>query len=384
MTRIPMDNSMPISASAVQTASPGRIEFIGNHTDYNGGQVLGVALNLEVTATAVPRPDSELVFSSDGVDAIYKGALDRIEPQEGELSWANYPLGIITVLREAGHKITNGLNLSFTSNLPTGAGLSSSAAIELATLEALCTLEGIKLSMKDKVLLAQKAENTFVGVPCGMLDQAVSCFGRKDHLVRIDCAITDFQTVKLPEGLHFWVFNTNHKHSLVDSLYARRHAECREALTCIQKQIPDLKYLAHAPLSAIESLEAGSDIARRARHVIEENRRVHACVEALGAGDLQTVGDLLFASHKSSRDLFENSIPELDTLVDLLAKRRDAGVIGARLTGGGFGGAAMALTDSSFSGEAANAVLEEYRQHHPEAEEPACIHVTTGDGTRVL
>jgi galactokinase len=367
-----------------QTASPGRIEFIGNHTDYNGGQVLGVALNLQVTVSVMPRMDRRILLVSDDLDARFEGSLDNVEKKSGALSWTNYPLGIITVLREAGHVIEKGFDLAFSSDLPTGAGLSSSAAIELATLEAVCILSGIELTRTEKVLLAQRAENTVVGVPCGMLDQAVSCFGRRDHLVRIDCANTKFETVPLPKGLHFWVFNTNHKHSLVDSMYAQRHAECREALACIQKKIPGLEHLVDAPLTVLEEVELSPDVRKRAQHVIEENARVVRVTEALESGDLGAIGDLLFASHESSRTLFENSIPELDTLVELLAAYRDRGLIGARLTGGGFGGAVMALTDGSFSPESVETVLADYRLRHPDSEKATCIHVTTGDGTRRL
>lgn len=367
-----------------QTASPGRIEFIGNHTDYNGGQVLGVALNLQVTVSVTPRSDDRLIFASDNIDACFEGRLGDVSKQTGPLSWANYPLGIINVLRDAGHTIEKGFSLKFRSDLPSGAGLSSSAAIELATLEAVCVLAGIELSRTEKVLLAQRAENTFVGVPCGMLDQAVSCFGQKDHLVRIDCADTTFETVPLPKGLHFWIFNTNHKHSLVDSMYARRHAECREALEAVRTELPDVEHLVQAPLQVLDRIKLSPEVLKRAQHVIEENQRVLRVAEALEADDLDTVGDLLFASHESSRLLFENSIDELDTLVEILGRYRDRGLIGARLTGGGFGGAAMALTDASFTTEHAESVLQEYRRRHPSSEKPASIHVTTGDGTRRL
>ncbi len=369
---------------AIRTASPGRIEFIGNHTDYNGGQVLGVSLNLGVEAEATPREDRQLHFSSDGIAAAFKGSLDELVPQSGELAWANYPLGILKVLLEAGHEVASGCDLHFRSNLPTGAGLSSSAAIELATLEAICQLNGLDLSRKEKVLLAQRAENTFVGVPCGMLDQAVSCFGREDHLVRIDCANTAFETVPLAHGLHFWVFNTNHKHSLVDSMYSRRHAECRKALEILRQADPGLQHLAHARIELLEHLEAGSDIRRRAEHTVLENLRVQQVIQALEAHNLEEVGDLLFASHASSRDLFENSIPELDTLVELLQGLRSHGVIGARLTGGGFGGAVMALTTDRFSSPDAGNVLQLYRHRHPGSEAPTCLHVRTGNGTRRL
>jgi len=366
----------------VRTASPGRIEFIGNHTDYNGGQVLGVALNLQVRVTAEARADDHLLFTSEGQAAAYAGTLGGVARQDGPLAWANYPLGVLHVLREAGYPLHTGFTLAFSSDLPAGAGLSSSAAIELATLEAVCALSGLQLDDRDKVLLAQRAENTFVGVPCGMLDQAVSCHGRRDHLVRIDCARTEFTTVPLPPGLHFWVFNTNHKHSLVDSLYARRHAECREALALLQPHAPGLAHLAHAPAAALDRLDADSVPARRARHVAGEHQRVLRCAAALARGDLGAVGDLLFESHESSRRLFENSIPELDTFVGLLAGLRGRGVVGARLTGGGFGGAVMALTTGDFTAQLAAAVLDGYRARHPQAEAPACLHVTTGDGTR--
>jgi len=368
----------------IHTASPGRIEFIGNHTDYNGGKVLGVALNLKIDVVTLPRQDQKLIFSSKGMDAVYQGDLSSIEKQTGDLAWANYPLGVLQVLREAGHELVHGVEMTFSSDLPTGAGLSSSAAIELSTLESLCRVMGVELTRKEKVLLAQKAENEFVGVPCGMLDQAVSCFGKVDHLVRIDCSITDFKAVPMPEGLHFWVFNTNHKHSLVDSMYATRHAECREALTELQKELPGLEYLVHAPLDSLQVLGEGSNIYRRARHIIEENARVDSCISALADGDLDTVGELLFASHASSRDLFENSIPELNTFVEILSTMRENGVIGARLSGGGFGGAVMALTSAEFNERDADKVIESYRLKHPGSEEPRCIHVMTGDGTRSL
>ena len=373
---------VPAHSSAIQAASPGRIEFIGNHTDYNGGQVLGVALNLQVSVTGIPRSDNLLYFTSEGMEHAYEGTLTEISPLKGEQAWANYPLGVIHVLREAGLPLLRGFNLAFSSDLPVGAGLSSSAAIELATLEAVCAIEGITLNRKEKVLLAQRAENTFVGVPCGILDQAVSCFGKKDHLVRIDCATLRFETVPLPPGLHFWIFNTHLKHGLIDSLYSTRHAECRQALSMVQKRRPDLEHLAHAGLEDLSCLDPVPVLRKRAEHVIREQGRVVACVEALETGDLKRVGDLLFESHESSRKLFENSIPELDTFVGLLSPLRNRGVIGARLSGGGFGGAVMALVDESFTEREAQSVIADYRRRHPQSPEPGCLHVLTGEGSR--
>jgi len=368
----------------VRAASPGRIEFIGNHVDYNGGQVLGVALNLAVRANGERLPGKELQFASDGSGNEFKGHLDAIVPQTGFLSWTNYPLGILAVLRDAGYPLVHGMRLTFSSDLPSGAGLSSSAAIELATLEAVCALQGFTLTRKEKVLLAQRAENEFVGVPCGILDQAVSCFGKTDHLVRIDCLNTEFSTVPLPEGLRFWIFNTNLKHSLVDSLYAERHRECRQALSEIQEAFPEVHQLAEAPAKGLEVLRELPKLQKRARHVISENQRVKACIEALEAQDLNEVGELLYQSHESSSRFFENSTPELDALVALLREDRSSGVVGARLTGGGFGGAVMALARDTFSPSDAQAVIDTYVSRCPNAPIPSVISVTTGPGTRVL
>lgn len=371
-------------APEIRTASPGRIEFIGNHTDYNGGAVLGVAINLGITADVKPLQGGQLRLSSPGMGPVFEGKVGEYPRQSGELSWTNYPLGILSVLSEAGHSIHQGCAMQFSSDLPSGAGLSSSAAIELATLEAACQVNGIKLDRTAKVLLAQRAENSFVGVPCGMLDQAVSCFGKRDHLVRIDCATTTIDTVPLAQGLHFWIFNTHHKHSLVDSMYAQRHGECRRALEILRKVEPDLEHLAHAPVELLANIPAGTPERMRAEHVVREHLRVGQCVAALAESDLAAVGDLLFASHESSRVLFENSIPELDTFVDILRGFRGQGLIGARLTGGGFGGAVMALTTESFTRSHADAVLEAYSARLPDHEDPSALHVVTGEGTRLL
>lgn len=372
------------SSSEIRTASPGRIEFIGNHTDYNGGAVLGVAINLGITADVKLLEGGRVRLSSPGMGPVYEGEMGHYERQEGELSWTNYPLGILSVLTEAGHPVQQGCAIRFSSDLPSGAGLSSSAAIELATLEAACQVNGIELDPTSKVLLAQKAENTFVGVPCGMLDQAVSCFGKRDHLVRIDCATTSIDTVPLAPGLHFWIFNTRHKHSLVDSMYAQRHGECRRALEILRRSDSSIEHLAHAPLDLLVNISEGTAERKRAEHVVREHLRVGQCVAALEAGDLATVGDLLFASHESSRTLFENSIPELDTFVDILKGFRNKGVIGARLTGGGFGGAVMALTTEEFTIQDADEVLAAYSARMPGHEDPDALHVVTGDGTRRL
>jgi galactokinase len=214
-------------------------------------------------------------------------------------------------------------------------------------------------------------------VPCGILDQGVSGFGRKDHLVFIDCRGPRFATVPLPAGAHFWIFNTHTKHALVDGFYAARHRECMAAAKAL-----GVSLLAETTAAALAAAQARlePDVYRRAQHVLDEIARVEATRTALAHDDLAAVGRLLTASHRSSQSLFENSTAELDFLVDAL--ERAPHVFGARLTGGGFGGAVMALTDAEFGETEANAVAAAYAQRFGAT--PDILHAQTGDGARLL
>jgi galactokinase len=372
-------------APTLLARAPGRIEFIGNHTDYNGGEVIGLAINRYVWATATPRSDGRLRMASTSASAIIEVSVaDPLQPLSGAAAWANYPLGVLQQLQGIGLQLPGGADIAFASDLPSGAGLSSSAAIELASLEVFAALGGLSVAPTDKVLLTQRAENQFVGVPCGMLDQAVSCFGKRDHLVHIDCAAVEFRAVPMPHGMHFWIFNTNAKHSLVDSLYATRHAECRDALARLQQADPAIRHLAQVDGSTLDRLAADwpADVRKRAQHVVAEQARVHGVLADLAAGRQQALGEKLFSSHASSRDLFGNSTPLLDGLVRAL--HGVPGVIGARLTGGGFGGAVMAMTTADFHERQARGVVDTYLARQPDAPQPAVIHVETGDGSQLL
>jgi galactokinase len=227
------------------------------------------------------------------------------------------------------------------------------------------------------VKIGKHAENNFVGVPCGILDQGVSGFGKKDHLVFIDCRIPIFSTVPLPSGAHFWIFNTHTKHALVDGLYAARHRECMEAAKAL-----GVSLLVEADLPRLEaSRSVLSEFAyRRARHVLEEISRVGKTQAALRAGDLVRVGQLLTASHRSSQRQFENSTKELDSLVDALIVTPH--VYGARLTGGGFGGAVMALTDGDFDAAHAERVAKVYSKAYDSM--PDVVHCQTDDGASLV
>jgi galactokinase len=289
----------------------------------------------------------------------------------------NYPLGVLAALPDFGLLAPGGFDYLAMSDLPVGAGLSSSAAIELASGLAFFELTAEHPPRETLVRIGKQAENNFVGVPCGILDQGVSGFGRKGHLVFIDCRGPHFRTVRLPDGAHFWIFNTHTKHALVDGLYAARHRECMEAAKALGVDL-----LVEASLSDLAAAAGKlSDVAaRRARHVIEEIARVDATVSALDAGDLTRVGALLTVSHCSSQHLFENSTAELDFLVDALTGR--AHVYGARLTGGGFGGAVMALTSPGFGESDARAVAAGYAAKF--GAEPDILHAETGDGAAIV
>lgn len=366
---------------AVQAFAPGRIEFIGNHTDYNGGLVMGAAVTEGITVAASLRKDHKIAIVSDAGSAV-ELSLDALNPISGLASWTNYPIGVAVVMRDLGMQMESGFNMAVTSTLPAGAGMSSSAAFELATAKALAALYGYETDTAGFARIGRKAENEFVGVPCGILDQGVSAFGQADQLVRIDCATEAFSTIPMPENTHFWIFNSNKKHSLVDSHYADRHKECHEARDVIQAKYPEVKTLTEADEAKVRELESelGDVRFRRALHIVTENARVRAVESALAENDIKSVGEALSASHESSRVNFENSIPELDTLVELL--KQQPYVYGARLTGGGFGGAVMALTGPEFGEAQASVVAAAYTEKHQL--EPTVIHTQAGDGAKLL
>jgi galactokinase len=360
------------------TRAPGRIEFIGNHTDYNGGTVLGASIDRGVAVALARRDDGKRNFHSRySGQTVTLTAADAPAKQSGDASWTNYPLGVLAALPHFGLQVPGGFDYLAESDLPAGAGLSSSAAIELASALAFLGATGQSPDRETVVKIGKHAENHFVGVPCGILDQGVSGFGKSGHLVFIDCAGPRFATVPMPAGASFWIFNTHTKHALVDGLYAARNRECMAAARAL-----GVKLLVDVSADKLRAAEAGMDPVafKRARHVVEEIARVDACVKALEAGDLAAVGALLTASHRSSQHLFENSTPELDFLVDALVGA--PGVHGSRLTGGGFGGAVMALAGPAFGAAQAEAVAAAYATKF--GERPDVLPMNVGEGAAVL
>ncbi|WP_309384126.1 galactokinase [Cerasicoccus frondis] len=358
--------------------APGRLEFIGNHTDYNGGPVLGVAVDRRVSVALSPCDGRQATLWSASMDSEVTVDIDHIEPLSGKDSWANYALGVLKELIAIGMETPHGFTMVVDSDLPAGAGLSSSAAFELASGYGFTGLYDFELDRADMARVGRRAENSFVGMPCGILDQGVSAFGDINRLVKIDCASETFTQLKLPEDVHFWVFNTAKKHSLVDSLYGKRHEECMEAHRLLKHPLPHAQNLAQVSSAQLEQHQGllGDVLTRRARHIVGESERVLAVESALQKGDMAAVGKMLFESHGSSRVNFENSIPELDLLVETL--KQSEHVWGARLTGGGFGGAVMAVTNGQFDQHDAEKIIEAYEKAFGQAS--TYFHTTTGPG----
>ena len=340
--------------------APGRIEFLGNHLDYNGGAVLGMAVNAGVYCTGVPQKDSSIsLFSKNFEDSAWRGDLRKIEKQEGKYFWVNYTLGVLEELKKIDLAPQKGFHLIFNSDLPTSVGLSSSAALELATAHTLLQLSGHSLSKEEIVKICRQAENNFVGMPCGILDQGTSAFGKQDHLVCIECDQEKYFNLPLPSETEVWVFNTGIKHDLVDSLYSTRHQECNQAFELLRKNNLKKNSLCEYTLQDLVKIDLPENLRKRATHVIEEQERVITFrMEVNKGADLAKLGQLLAQSHISSSQNFENSCEELDFLSEKLNKQTS--VLGARLTGGGFGGAVMAWVRTSFTKTDAEKIQQLY------------------------
>lgn len=364
-------------APEIITRAPGRIEFIGNHTNYNGGTVLGASIDRGVGVAIAARTDGQRRFYSAHTREIITLPQGQLKKLEGNGSYTNYAQGVLAALPAFGLKAPEGFDYLDLSDLPVGAGLSSSAAVELSSGLAFLALTKQNPPRETLVKVGKHAENHFVGVPCGILDQGVSGFGKKNHLVFIDCQGPRFENVPLPAGAHFWVFNTHTKHALVDGMYAARHRECMEAAKIIGVEL-----LVQATPENLEAAKAklSPEAYKRAKHVIEEIARVDETCRILPTGDLNAVGRLLTASHRSSQNLFENSTKELDFLVDTLELTPN--VYGTRLTGGGFGGAVMAMTNGSFDQEQAQGVIQAYAKRF--GGQLDVLHMQTGDGACML
>ena len=312
--------------------APARVNLIGEHTDYNDGFVMPFAIEKAVYVAAATRDDDRITVSSEAfAESLYVLAkdLDAVTVPKG---WTRYPFGVVSLVSRAGHTV-GGADLLIASDIPTGAGLSSSAALEVGIATALDQLFGLNLSGVEIAKIGQRTENEFAGVNSGIMDQMASVLGQKGHALLVDCRSLETQQIPL-EDASFLICDTRTKHSLAESEYNTRRRECEEAAAALGK--PSLR---DANLEEIRSLP--STLAKRARHVLTENLRVMATVEALRSGDIRAVGELIDASHASLRDDFEVSCRELDIMSDIC--RSQPSIFGSRMIGGGFGGCTISM-----------------------------------------
>lgn len=325
--------------------APGRVNLIGEHTDYNEGFVLPAAIEFYCWAAAAPRKDGKLLIYSENFNETADARLDSLTPLRKK-HWANYPLGVAWAFLQAGKRLT-GANIYIAGEVPLGAGLSSSAAIEVAVGLALLRVSGLAVDRTELAQFCQKAENEFVGARVGIMDQFVSCFGRAAHALLLDCRSLEHEFVKLPANLQLVICNTMVRHEVASGEYNARHAECEEGVRILRNAFPEIRALRDVTLAQLEAhgQNLSPTIFARCRHVITENARVKSAVVAFRRGDIEALGPLMQDSHRSLRDDYDVSCKELDLMVEIAAAQ--PGVIGARMTGGGFGGCTINLVESA-------------------------------------
>jgi galactokinase len=340
--------------------SPGRVNLIGEHIDYNGGYVFPCALEFGTYGLVRERNDNRVNLATTNFELQVSVDIDNIV-YKNEDDWANYPKGVMKVMLDRGFKL-GGMDILISGNIPNGAGLSSSASLEVLTAVIVDTLfNGSTADRVELVKISQKAENSFVGVNCGIMDQFAVGMGRKNQAILLDCGSLKYSYANVDLGDNTLVImNTNRRRALNESKYNERRAECDEALDILRKEKPinALCELTIEEFDKLESLIENSNVRARARHAVYENERTKKAYDCLNAGELKEFGQLLVESHNSLRDLYEVTGKELDTIVEESLKA--PGCIGARMTGAGFGGCAIALVKKVEVDNFMNQVRENY------------------------
>lgn len=348
------------TAPGVIARSPGRVNLIGEHTDYNDGFVLPAAIDRAIDFAARRRNGHVVRVHSIDFQDEAQFSLDAIE-KDSQHTWSNYLRGVFKFLQEDGHKLT-GADIAFGGNVPREAGLSSSAAVEVGAVALAMKLFGIELSPLEVVRLARRAENEFVNVPCGIMDQFVCALGKRDHALFLDCRDLTYRHVPLSGHVKIVVCYSGVRRALAASEYEIRLQQCRQAVVQLGTTGLAVKSLREIDLTDLEvaSHSLSEILLKRARHVVSENDRVLKAVQDLGMGDLESFGKLMVESHESLRDDYEVSCSELDVLVELALKQ--PGVLGARMTGAGFGGCTVNLVRAGAAEEFTDAVKEGYHE----------------------
>lgn len=340
--------------------APGRVNLIGEHTDYNDGFVLPAAINKYIIIAASPREDRKVAIYSDDFFMLVEVSLDTLEPSE-EIFWSNYITGVAFYLQRLGDTL-KGANLFIKGDIPQGAGLSSSAALEMAAAYTFSTLNDLHHTDLEIIKLCQQTENEFVGVPCGIMDQFISCLGKKNHALFLDCRTLGYEHVKIPTDAKLLVCDTGVKRELAASEYNRRREECQIGVQQLASVLQDISALRDVSMQQFYEHQhlLNTTLQKRCQHVISENERVEKSVQVLKREDLAAFGSLMYQSHFSLKNDYEVSCDELDVVVDICAECE--GVYGARMTGAGFGGSAICLVQQEHVRE----VVERLNAEYPE------------------
>ncbi len=367
-------------APAFGYRAPGRVNLIGEHTDYNAGFVLPAAIDFSCWVAAGPRSDGKLIVHSENFRDTVEVRLDGNHLQPAR-RWTDYPVGVAWTLQKAGC-LLHGANLYVRGEIPLGAGLSSSAALEVGVACALLEIAGREMARTKIAEICQRAENEFVGARVGIMDQFVSCSGRAGHVLLLDCRSLEHRAVPFPRAVQLVVCNTMVKHEHGDGEYNLRRRECEEGVQKLSTVLPGIQALRDVSLHDLETHRGllREVIYRRCRHVVTENERVPKAAAALESGNLTAVGDLMAESHRSLRDDYQVSCPELDLMVDLA--RKHEGVYGSRMTGGGFGGCTVNLVDRSVTAEFKQQIAAGY--HASTGRHPDIFVCETSEGVERL
>jgi galactokinase len=340
--------------------APGRVNVIGEHTDYNDGFVMPTAIEFYTWVAAARREDRILEAYSEHFDEKICLSLDVLAGPPRK-HWSDFIRGIASVLQNAGYNLA-GANLVIHGEVPLGAGLSSSASLEVATALAFASLSGIDVPRLELAKLCQKAEHEFVGTRCGIMDQFIAIFGVVGHALMLDCRSLEYQLLPLPNDLRLVVCNSMVRHELASGEYNRRRADCEEGVKLLQPHLPGIRALRDVAVADLEAWKhvLPPTVYRRCRHVVTENQRVLAGAKALQSGDTHRFGHLMYRSHASLRDDYQVSCKELDVLVDLASS--SSSVFGARMTGGGFGGCTVNLLKANASDSFTEHISQAYQQ----------------------
>jgi len=343
-------------------SAPGRVNLIGEHTDYNEGFVLPMAIEKEIVMLGQLRNDRLVQVFDLGYKAEVKFSLDSLSPSKKD-TWANYLMGVMDEIQKAGYPL-QGANLIFISNIPKGAGLSSSAALEVVTALTMAKLNLLEIKPVEMALLCQRAENNFVGVSCGIMDQYVSCLGQKNYALFIDCRSNDYELIPFKNhNYQIVICNSKVQRGLANSEYNVRREECKIASGFFKHKLNrEIRALRDITIDEYKKYQAQLPeiIARRTRHIISENYRVQSGVQALRIGNCSAFGQLMIESHQSLKDDYEVSCAELDLLVNLALKQE--GVLGARMTGAGFGGCTVNLIKKNYIDAFKKNIKNEYKK----------------------